>query len=69
MNYNLQAMAEAGIAIERKGGARQTAFRFSAVRLVDGKYREVPVGQTDAVRAGDILRVSLALDTGDVAER
>ncbi|MCJ8150095.1 polysaccharide biosynthesis/export family protein [Shinella sedimenti] len=69
MNYNLQAMAEAGIAIERKGGTRQTAFRFSAVRLVDGKYREVPVGQTDAVRAGDILRVSLALDTGDVAER
>jgi polysaccharide export outer membrane protein len=69
MTYNLQAMAEAGIAIERKGGARQTAFRFSAVRLVDGKYREVPVGQTDAVRAGDILRVSLALDTGDVAER
>lgn len=69
MTYSLQAMAEAGIAIERKGGARQTAFRFSAVRLVDGKYREVPVGQTDPVRAGDILRVSLALDTGDVAER
>lgn len=69
MTYSLQAMAEAGIAIERKGGARQTAFRFSAVRLVDGKYREVPVGQTDPVRAGDILRVSLALDAGDVAER
>lgn len=69
MSYSLQAMAEAGIALEKKDGSRQAAFRFSAVRLIDGKYREVDVGQTDPVRAGDILRVSLILDEGDVAER
>nr|WP_314092167.1 polysaccharide biosynthesis/export family protein [uncultured Shinella sp.] len=69
MTYSLQAMAEAGIAFDKKDGTRQAAYRFSAVRLVDGKYREVTVGQTDPVRAGDILRVSLALDEGDVAER
>lgn len=69
MAYSLQAMAEAGIAIEKKGEARQAVFQFSAVRLVGGKYREVPVGQTDPVLAGDILRVSLALGTGDIASR
>ncbi|WP_421578279.1 polysaccharide biosynthesis/export family protein [Shinella sp. M31] len=69
MTYSLQAMAEAGIAFDKKDGTRQAAYRFSAVRLVDGKYSEVTVGQTDPVRAGDILRVSLVLDEGDVAER
>lgn len=69
MTYSLQAMAEAGIAFDKKDGTRQAAYRFSAVRLVDGKYSEVTVGQTDPVRAGDILRVSLVLDEGDVAAR
>ncbi|RFZ86971.1 exopolysaccharide biosynthesis protein [Shinella sp. WSJ-2] len=69
MTYSLQAMAEAGIAFDKKDGTRQAAYRFSAVRLVDGKYSEVTVGQTDPVRAGDILRVSLDLDEGDVAAR
>ncbi|WP_313528101.1 polysaccharide biosynthesis/export family protein [Shinella sp.] len=69
MTYSLQAMAEAGIAFDKKDGTRQAAYRFSAVRMVDGKYSEVTVGQTDPVRAGDILRVSLVLDEGDVAER
>ncbi|WP_421590711.1 polysaccharide biosynthesis/export family protein [Shinella sp. M27] len=69
MTYSLQAMAEAGIAFDKKDGTRQAAYRFSAVRMVDGKYSEVTVGQTDPVRAGDILRVSLVLDEGDVAAR
>lgn len=69
MSYTLQAMAEAGVALEKKDGSRQAAFRFSAVRLVEGKYREVTIGQTDPVQAGDILRVSLALNESDVASR
>lgn len=69
MTYSLQAMAEAGVALEKKDGSRQAAYRFSAVRLVDGEYREVEIGQTDPVAAGDILRVSLALDGTDLAQR
>lgn len=66
MAYSVQAMAEAGIALQKKDGSRQAAFRFSAIRLLDGQYKEVEVGQTDPVMAGDILRVSLALEEGDV---
>src|SRR5690606_35860995 len=66
MTYSLQAMAEAGISMQRKDGSQQATYRFSAVRLIDGKYREVEIGQTDPVLAGDILRVSITLDTGDV---
>jgi polysaccharide export outer membrane protein len=66
MIYSVQAMAEAGIALRKKDGSRQAAFRFSAIRLLDGQYKEVEVGQTDLVMAGDILRVSLALEEGDV---
>lgn len=66
MTYSVQAMAEAGIAMQKKDGSRQAAFRFSAIRLLDGQYKEVEVGQTDPVMAGDILRVSLALEEGDV---
>lgn len=66
MTYSLQVMAEAGIAMEKRDGSRQATFRFSAVRLIDGKYREVEIGQTDKVVAGDILRVSLVLEEGDV---
>ena len=69
MAYSLQAMAEAGVALERKDGSRRAAYRFSAVRQVEGQYREVEIGQTDPVMAGDILRVSLALDGTDVAQR
>jgi polysaccharide export outer membrane protein len=69
MGYSLQAMAEAGIAMQKKDGSRQVAFRFSAVRLVEGAYREVELGQTDPVMTGDILRVSLALNEADVAQR
>ena len=37
--------------------------------MVNGKYREVAIGQTDPVQAGDILRVSLALDESGLASR
>ena len=69
MAYNIQAMAEAGIALQKKDGSRQIAFRFSAIRMLDGKYQEVEVGQTDPVLAGDILRVSIVLDEATVARR
>ena len=69
MAYNIQAMAEAGIALQKKDGSRQIAFRFSAIRMLDGTYQEVEVGQTDPVRAGDILRVSIVLDEATVARR
>ncbi|MGD9478689.1 UNVERIFIED_ORG: polysaccharide export protein (plasmid) [Roseateles sp. XES5] len=69
LTYSLQAMVEAGIAVEKRDGTQQTALRFSAVRMVGDTYREVAVGQTDPVQAGDILRVSLALDGNDMAER
>lgn len=70
MAYNLQAMAEAGIALQKKDGSRQVAFRFSAVRQLDGKYQEVEIGQTDPVLAGDILRVSILLQEEEtVAQR
>ncbi|MEW9613890.1 polysaccharide biosynthesis/export family protein [Shinella sp. S4-D37] len=67
--YTVQSMAEAGIALQKKDGSRQIAFRFSAIRLVDGKYQEVEVGQTDPVLAGDILRVSIVLAEEAIARR
>src|SRR5690606_5450859 len=62
MAYTVHAMAEAGIALQKKEGNQQTAFRFSATRMVDGKYTETIVSETDPVRAGDIVNVSLVLD-------
>ncbi len=69
MAYTVQSMAEAGIALQKKDGSRQVAFRFSAIRLVDGKYQEDEVGQTDPVLAGDILRVSIVLAEEAIARR
>ncbi|WP_245462343.1 polysaccharide biosynthesis/export family protein [Shinella sp. JR1-6] len=69
MAYNIQAMAEAGIALQKKDGSRQVAFRFSAIRMLDGNYQEVEVGQTDPILAGDILRVSIILDEANIARR
>lgn len=69
MAYTVQSMAEAGIALQKKDGSRQAAFRFSAVRLIDGKYREVEIGQTDPVLAGDILRVSIVFAEETIARQ
>jgi polysaccharide export outer membrane protein len=69
MAYTVQSMAEAGIALQKKDGSRQVAFRFSAIRLVNGKYQEDEVGQTDPVLAGDILRVSIVLAEEAIARR
>ena len=69
LSYSIQAMAEAGMAMRRKDGTQLAAFRFSAVRLVEGTYQDVALEQTDAVMAGDILRVSLVQDENDVAQR
>ncbi len=69
MSYTLQAMAEAGIALEKRDGSQRTAYRFSAVRMKDGKYQSVEIGQTDPILAGDILKVSIVLDQDMTAQR
>ncbi|MDX3924408.1 MAG: polysaccharide biosynthesis/export family protein [Shinella sp.] len=70
MAFVVQSMAELGIAVQRAAEADQElTVRFSAIRLVDGAYRETAIAEYEPIKAGDIVRVTLFLADKVVAQR
>lgn len=60
MTFSLETMAEIGTTSRRVASLEQIIqTKFSIVRQLSGDYSEVEAGEHTAIRAGDVIRVSL----------
>jgi polysaccharide biosynthesis/export protein len=68
MDSVVRTMAEIGIAAQRVSTLEKTTTtEYSAVRNVDGVYREIQLEENTPIKAGDIIRVKVVTPTGAVA--